>query len=281
MPSLLCWILTTTLAFILASGAPAALPGAGPGPAFFAFDNGVGREQKWAPEKQAAVLKELGYAGIGYTGVDDLAARQAAFQSAGLRIFSLYVAAHVDRPDPFTPRLMEALPRLAGTGTQLWLTVNGKSPNDERAVALVRELADAAARHGVRVVLYPHKGFFVATADDALRILEQVQRPNVGLTINLCHELAAGNADRMGDLAKICAPHLELVSINGADRSGGWNELIRPLDEGAFDVAAFLRQLDQAGYRGPIGLQCYNLKGDPEALLRRSIAAWRKLTAQR
>ena len=32
---------------------------------FFAFDNGVGRG-KWAPEKQAATLKALGYDGISY-----------------------------------------------------------------------------------------------------------------------------------------------------------------------------------------------------------------------
>jgi sugar phosphate isomerase/epimerase len=279
MPSHLRQIHLAALAILLVSGASAAGETRRSNP-FFAFDNGVGRAQKWAPEKQAAVLKELGYAGIGYTGVDDLITRQTAFQSAGLRIFNLYVAAHLDRSDPYTPGLKEALPRLAGTGTHLWLTVQGKAPNDERAVALVRELADVAALHAVRVVLYPHKGFFVATAEDALRIRTQVQRPNVGVTINLCHELAAGNADRMGTLVKLCAPHLEFVSINGADRSGGWNELIRPLDEGAFDVAAFLGQLDRAGYRGPIGLQCYNIKGDPETLLRRSIAAWRRLSSR-
>ena len=48
--------------------------------------------------------------------------------------------------------------------------------------------------------------------------------------------------------------------------------LVHPLP-----VAADLAQaLDRAGYRGPIGLQCYNLKGDTETNLRRSIAAWRR-----
>ena len=28
---------------------------------FFAFDNGVGRDQKWPVDKQAQTLKELGY----------------------------------------------------------------------------------------------------------------------------------------------------------------------------------------------------------------------------
>lgn len=277
MPSLLRLIPTAMM--ILASGASAS-PDAGRSNPFFAFDNGAGRVQKWEPEKQAAVLKELGYAGIGYTGVNDLTARQASFKAVGLRIFNVYVPVYVDRPAACDPQLVESLPQLAASDTAVWLTVQGKAPNDERAVAIKRELADAAALHGVRIVLYPHKGFFVATAEDALRIIGQAKRPNVSLTINLCHELAAGNADRMGSIIQLCAPHLALVSINGADRSGGWDELIRPLDEGSFDIAAFLGQLDRADYRGPIGLQCYNIRGDPETMLRRSITAWRRLTSK-
>jgi sugar phosphate isomerase/epimerase len=96
--------------------------------------------------------------------------------------------------------------------------------------------------------------------------------------VNLCHELAAGNADRMEAIVRACAPLLFLVSINGADRSGGWSELIRPLDEGNCDVAGFLKLLGQIGYTGPIGLQCYNLKGDPEENLKRSITAWRRIS---
>ena len=243
---------------------------------FFAFDNGVGREAKWSPEQQADLLVRFGYAGIGYSGVTDLAARQAAFRAKGLKIFNLYVAVHVDRPVAYDPEITAVLPQLAGTGTALWLTVQGRSPNDARAVTLVRELADSASKHGVTIALYPHKGFFIATAEDALRILPRINRANVGLTINLCHELAAGHAERMDAIVQACAKHLLLVSINGADRTGGWPELIRPLGEGNFDVAHFLTSLDRIGYTGPIGLQCYNLKALPEEHLAKSMATWRR-----
>jgi sugar phosphate isomerase/epimerase len=271
-PSALFIVLVLAIAPVLVSAAESQ-PRGNP---FFAFDNGVGLKEKWSPEQQAATLVRLGYAGIGYTGVTDLAARQAAFRAHGLKIFNLYVATFVDKPEAYNPQVRAALPQLAGTGTVLWLTVQGRSPNDDRAVALVRELADAAARHGVRLALYPHKGCFVATADDALRLLLRIDRPNVGLTINLCHELAAGNADRMDAIVQAAAPHLLFVSINGADRTGGWSELIRPLGEGNFDVARFLASLDRVGYTGPIGLQCYNLKGAPEEHLKKSITAWQR-----
>ena len=277
MPSLLRQLPAFALASLLTSWAAPATTDAGRANPFFAFDNGVGRGDGWSPEKQAVTLARLGYAGIGYTGLDDLATRQAAFQTASLRIFSVYVAADVAKTPAFDPRLPESFPQLAATGTDVWLTLPGKSSNDESAVAIVRELAEAAARHGVRIVLYPHTGFVVATAEDALRVVRQVNRPNVGLTFNLAHELAAGHAGRLALIIKAIAPHLMLVSVNGADPSGGWEQFIRPLDEGSLDVAAVLRHLDAAGYRGPIGLQCYNIKGEPDTLLLRSIAAWRKL----
>ena len=263
-------------ALALAGASPLAAAGNPPrANPFFAFDNGVGREAKWSPGQQADMLARFGYAGIGYSGVTDLAARQAAFRAKGLKIFNLYVAVYVDRPVAYDPELTAALPQLAGTGTVLWLTVQGRSPNDDRTVALVRELADAASQHGVKIALYPHKGFFIATAEDALRVLPRIDRANVGLTINLCHELAAGHADRMDAIVQASAKHLLLVSINGADRTGGWPELIRPLGEGNFDVARFLTSLDRIGYTGPIGLQCYNLKAPPAEHLAKSIATWK------
>ena len=36
--------------------------------------------------------------------------------------------------------------------------------------------------------------------------------------------------------------------------------------------------LSEFGYDGPIGLQCYAIKGDTRANLRRSMEAWRKLS---
>jgi sugar phosphate isomerase/epimerase len=241
---------------------------------FFAFDNGLGKK---SPAEQAALLKQLGYDGIGYTGTRDFAARKKAFDEQGLKIYNLYVHSFVDKPDPYEAGLKEFLPQLKGTGVDLWLTLRGKAPDDTAAVRVVREIADLAAASGVRVAIYPHLDFFVQTAEEALRVVKQVDRPNVGLSINLCHELIAGKADRMDAIVKTCAPHLFYVSINGADRKGTWRELIHPLDEGNFDVPAFLKSLDAVGYHGPVGLQCYQVPGAPEEHLKRSITQWRKI----
>lgn len=245
--------------------------------AFFAFDNGVGRGQ-WPPARQASVLKNLGYDGISYNETRDLTNRLAAFRAEKLKIFALYIHGFLDKPVRYEPGLTNAVRLLRGSDTVIWLTIREiKGEHDAEAAQLVREVADLAAAGGLRVVIYPHKGFYVATADDALRVLQQVNRTNVGVTINLCHELAAGNADRLPEIIRACGSKLALVSINGADRGTNAGQ-IKVLGEGSFDVASFLEQLAHADYRGPIGLQCFSLKGEPEENLRRAIAAWQILS---
>ncbi len=242
---------------------------------FFAFDNGVGRDQKWPIEKQVQTLKALGYHGIGYSGVQDLAQRLAAFKTHGLTLFSLYVPCFpANAETPYDPQFAQVFKQLAGTKTMLLLTVQGKS-TDEQAARTVQAIADLAAAHQVKICLYPHYGFHVATARDALRVTKLVDRSNVGLTINLCHELRSGNGNALDQIIKEAGPKIFMASINGAEKEGkDWGELIMPLGQGDFDMLHFLGQLKKVGFTGPIGLQCYNVKGDQRDNLAHAMGAW-------
>ena len=74
-----------------------------------------------------------------------------------------------------------------------------------------------------------------------------------------------------------------VVSINGADGKQpgySWDRLIQPLGRGDYDVCGFLKKLKTAGYKGPIGLQCYGIKGDPLENLKQSVSAWKEYQAQ-
>ena len=245
---------------------------------FFAFDNGTGRDQKLPLEEQAELVKRTGYAGLGYTGALQVPEMLKALESRGLKMFSIYVAARVDGDKPsYDAGIPEAIRQLKGHGTVIWLTVQGTSPDgEERAVRMVREVADMAAESGLRVVLYPHMGFYVGRIEDALRIRSLADRRNVGVTFNLAHFLAVKDEPNLDQRLHEAMPYLEMVSINGAEHEGGWDRLIQPLDRGAFDVFGLLKKLAAAGYKGPIGLQCYQVPGDIEDNLNRSMAAWRK-----
>jgi sugar phosphate isomerase/epimerase len=242
----------------------------------YVFDNGVGRGVL-SLDEQAELTRRTGYAGILYSGTKDIPLLVAAHRARGLKVLGIYTGMNLSDPVPgYDPGLPEAIRQLRGTGALITFTVNGKAADaDDKSVKVIREVAGLAAESGLNVALYPHFGFHVATIEDALRIREKTARPNVGIVFNLCHWLRSGDEANQESRLKQAAPHTLLVSINGADHTGDWDRLIQPLDRGEFDVKAFLKQLAAAGYRGPIGLQCYNIKGDREEILLRSMKAWR------
>ena len=154
---------------------------------FYAFHNGV---NFGSFEKDAATLKELGYAGVnqvydpGRTG--PLQPRIDAYEKAGVKVLSLYLSV-VDKPIP-----EKKVKPLANSGCFIELTINKRGPN---TVEAVRDTCAMAEKLGIKVVLYPHHGFSVAKIDDALRLIEEVKHPNLGVMFNLCHYLKNEKAE--------------------------------------------------------------------------------------
>jgi len=258
---------------------------------FFAFDNCLHGPDYAAPEVRAKTLKEFGYAGMSVGGTALVPALVPALKEQGLQLFAIYTPAWLDSDKPpYDPALRQTLQGLRGSPTQVWLHVMSKefkpstTTGDDRAVAVVREVAEIARASGLRVALYPHTGFYVATVGDALRLAEKVDRPNVGVTFNLCHYLKQEPEGAWAETLRRALPRLFLVSVNGADAGGGgkfgWDRLIQTLDRGSFDVGPVLLQLKQMGYTGPIGVQGYGLKGDPRDELQRTMGAWKALQAR-
>ena len=251
---------------------------------FFPFDNGVGRGV-WPAAKQAETVKALGYDGIhyNYTNPQDFALKIAACKAANVPIMAMYIYTFLDKPGAaYDPGIKEVIKMLKGSGTVIWMTLrDGKAGRqDTEAAKIVREIAGLAAESGLNVSIYPHAGMYVSTAEDAVRVVKIDKLPNVGVTVNLCHELFAGNSERLDEVVKTAAPYLNLVSINGASPIPGkgpraWDTL--PLGSGTFDTGAFLRLVRDSGYRGPIGHQFYAVAGDDMVKLTKGIDSWKKI----
>jgi sugar phosphate isomerase/epimerase len=114
--------------------------------------------------------------------------------------------------------------------------------------------------------------------EDAVRVADKVDRPNVGVMFNLCHWLRVSKDRNYKPLLARAMPRLRAVSISGADEfddQPGWTHYIQPLGRGSFDMLVFLKTLRQLGYTGPIGLQCYGIGGDVRDTLAESMKAWR------
>lgn len=249
---------------------------------FFAFDNGVGRG-KWSPSVQAETVRKLGYDGIhyNYTNPRDFSAKLEACRSASVPIHAVYIYTFLNKPGKaYDPGIKDMIRMLKGSRTIIWMTLRDGKPRaqDAEAASIVREIAGFAAESGLKVSIYPHAGFYVSTAEDAVRVARLVDLPNVGVTVNLCHELFAGNGSRLDEVVKTAAPYLNLVSINGASpvpNKGpkAWETL--PLGSGSFDTDSFLRLLRDHGYRGPVGHQFFGVAGDDREKLDRAIRAWK------
>jgi sugar phosphate isomerase/epimerase len=254
---------------------------------FFAMDTGTRDEQHQTPESQARMLKELGFAGIGW-GPNQVPEMQAALDELGLRMFTVYIGVEVDGVNRTAPAgILKLIDQLKGRETALWLPVTSKKyskpsdeTGDEDALALLGDIADHAQRANLKVSLYPHTGSWLERVQDAVRLARKLHRQNLGVTFNLCHCLRVGDEPRIPELLELARPHLFLVTINGADHTGDWDRLIQPLGQGTFDVGLVLRTLKRLDYQGPIGLQHYGIKGDARRNLQQSMAGWRKLCTQ-
>jgi len=246
-------------------------------PKFYAFQNGVAFGSH---EQAAKTLGALGYDGVSqvFVGGEKLARQIAAYEKHGLKVLSIYL--NVDDK----PIAAEVVKPLAGRGGLIELTVRKMTP---QTVAAVRQTAEMASKLKTKVALYPHHGFAVATMPEALELAEKVDHPNLGVMFNLCHFLRNEDPATLEQVLEKAGPKLFAVSISGADSvSGadkggkGWGDLIKPLDQGTFPQDRVLRALKKLGFDGPVGLQCYGVRGDKRENLKRSIAAWKKLLAR-
>jgi sugar phosphate isomerase/epimerase len=256
---------------------------------FFAFCIDTHDAKHRTLEQQAHMLKELGYDGVGHLWLDNVAERLRTLDEAGLKLYQITIVVDITPGKPaYDPRLKDVLPLLTGRHVQFDLLINGGKPSDAsldpRGVKILRQMSDLARDSGSQLLLYPHVGCWIERIEDAVRVAEKVDRPNVGVMFNLCHWLRVDPGRNYKPLLRQAMPRLWAVSINGADAfdpQPGWAHYLQPLDRGSFDVGGLLRTLKELGYRGPIGLQCFGIGGDAREHLARSMAAWRKLNGER
>lgn len=262
--------------------------------AFFAMDTGTIDANHTTAKAQIEMLKELGYAGLAYwegnpkRGNYGLVEMLRELDRHSLKMFPSYFGVNLDPDKPkYEPSLPEAIKLLKGRDTMIWLHIMSQkykksSPKgDQRAVEIIREVADMAEESGLRVALYPHFNDWLERVEDAVRVTKKVNRRNVGITFNLCHWLRVDDEKNIEKVLELAMPYLFVVTINGADNGAkSWERLIQPLGSGSFDTYKFLKTLNELGYTGPIGLQGWGIGGDVYENLKRSMKAWRKLSAR-
>lgn len=260
----------------------------------FVFNNGVKDSIYDTVEEQLRLLVDNGYEGMEKERLDNFDEVYQALQENGLQLFTIYVNINLDNPDqPHDPRLEEVFRKIAGTEAMPWFFVTSQqyppssAEYDTLAVSILQRVADLAQQYDVRVMLYPHRNFWIEKVEDAIRVARKVNRRNLGMTFNLCHYLAnrymlkQDPTEQLPTLAKAATPYLLAISLNGADTTPAdpndiWESFIQPLGEGSFDTYAFLKTFLDLGFDGPVGLQCYSIDQDKAVHLKKSKETWQE-----
>ncbi len=258
---------------------------------FFCFNNSMNMPN--APESflaQAELVKNVGFEGMELNeGFDfDFAERQAILDAKGLKIPQLYWKMRLTDEGKVTYdeelREIIELSKDRDLVVSLIVLANQYKQNKEDGNRIlsdaIGELADYAALYNVRIALYPHKFLYYEEIDHVIELVEMIDRKNVGAIFNVCHFLKVEGEEHIEEKLHKVMPYLFVVSINGADSGNtqemGFDRLIQPLGEGTFDTYKVVKILLDGGYKGPIGLQCYNIKQDCELALYKSMSTWRK-----
>jgi sugar phosphate isomerase/epimerase len=124
----------------------------------------------------------------------------------------------------------------------------------QRAVEGLRETADFAAQRGVTLALQNHAPVLRAGYEDTLAMLREVDRPNVGLCLDVPLFEARQSDEYIREAVRACGEHVRLTHY------GAWNfgvsaegEVVQepaPSFGGLINYQTYLAELQLAGYDG-------------------------------
>lgn len=253
-------------------------------PEFYAFCMDVPVTKNPSIPDQAELLAELGFDGAGYPlwFGEELNRNLSALDQAGLELYLAYLPIKLNAERPaLDPRLPEVFAKLEGRPTTISVLLQGLPPGDPRgmkpAIKLLRQLGDLAAEYNLRISIYHHLNDWTESLLFALRVVEKVDHPRVGVNFNLCHWLKVDGDKDYRPVLRKHADKLFAVLINGAscDANAWTRGLIQPLDRGDFNNQELLQLLREIGYADPVGLMCFGIPDDTRTHLRRSMRVWK------
>ncbi|MGC6423460.1 MAG: sugar phosphate isomerase/epimerase family protein [Lentimonas sp.] len=246
---------------------------------FFPFDNAFPKGT--SVTQQVELLAELGYDGICSRPGKVTEELLTALEEHDLKLIASYVVLPAQSNAPLPEWLRQHIEFLNGSDTIIWLSLANPKASDKAAVEVIQKVYDLCDANGLELVLYGHVNFKTDTVATCARLREMAERPEVGLSFTLCHELRQNGSKGIEATLRSIASHLRLVQLNGANQSPtgalGWNDYIKPLGEGSLDINRVLRTLDALSYSGPVNLQCYKIERPPREHLQQSMDTWQHL----
>ncbi len=173
-------------------------------------------------------------------------------------------------PEPQRSRNMDRAERkfdvMQALGTDLVLVCTTTSPaaidDTERAAADFREMAERAAKRGLRIGVEALAwSRYNNRWRQAWDIVTRADHPNIGLIVDSFHTLSLG--DDPSGIAAIPGEKLFYVQLADAPKLSmdvlSWSRHFRNFPgQGQLDVTGFMKAVRNCGYQGPISLEIFN-----------------------
>ena len=151
--------------------------------------------------------------------------------------------------------------RMMGVKFLLTFGVN-KAEHYENYYRLMKDAAAYAEERGLKLVLKPHGGASGA-AEEIMRCLERVSHPNFKIWFDPGNIIFYTGKDPLAELQPIVQHVTGLCAKDCAERGGSvWLEF----GQGKVDFKGVFAQLKQAGFNGPVMVECCQLGDTPEAV---------------
>jgi sugar phosphate isomerase/epimerase len=124
----------------------------------------------------------------------------------------------------------------------------------QRAIEGIREVADWASDMGITLALQNHAPVITPGYEDALAMMQEIERPNVKLCLDALLFYERQSADYIHEAVQACGPHIVLTHY------GAWNfdetangEVVQqpaPSFGGPINYEAFVAELRKVDYQG-------------------------------
>jgi sugar phosphate isomerase/epimerase len=151
--------------------------------------------------------------------------------------------------------------------------------NIEDSLVLIQltKIADLCNQKNKEFVIYPHDNTFIQSIEEAIFWINQITLNNIKVSFHLCHELRQGHADQIDEILQDYFHMIRYATISGGDEvtdpnEPNWNDAIKPLGMGTFDLEIVLNKLIQLNFAGPVAIHTFGINESYDVHLPSSIA---------
>jgi sugar phosphate isomerase/epimerase len=245
----------------------------------------------------ARLAAEVGLTGLEVTarpphlvpedGLEAARAAGRAVREAGVEVVAY--GSYLGRPEVpgalHAEREVALAAELGARRLRVWAEPMPETPGDPAPVAdWLRRTCDAAAPHGVDVVVERHLGSFADTPERIDALFASVNRPNLALNYQVLDLLLPERAAEQPDDAARLVPrarYFHLKNYRPNPQAGGPLLPGASLEEGVLDYRAILAAALAAGYADPLTIEFLSFAPRPvEEKLRDDAAYLRRLLAE-